>query len=120
MNVDLIRHPPVASTSEFSKLKPLKLHVLLGGADAWTDELWDEAMRYFDGRLLLPQSVNYKTLLFQQQRDAGQRPELPGFQIAKRDNLAGYRDFEPKLLLAAFDYFREHGHDSFARAAYMA
>ena len=120
MNVDLLRHLPVVSTPESSKLKPLKLHILLGGADAWTDELWDEAMRYLDGRLSLPQSVNYKTLLFRLQRDAGQYPALPGFQIAKRDNLAGYRDFEPKPLLAAFDYFREHGHDSFARAAYMA
>lgn len=119
MNVNLICHLPVASTSEFSKLKPLKLHILLGAADAWTDKLWDEAMRYLDGRLSLPQSVNYKTLLFRLQRDAGQYPELPGFHIAKRDNLAGYRAFESKLLLAAFDYFSEHGHDAFAQAAYL-
>jgi hypothetical protein len=101
------------------KLSPLKLHALLGDAEVWTDALWDDAMTYLDGRISLPQSVNYKTLLYRLQQQAGQHPEVPAHQIAKRGNLAGYRQFEPKLLLAAFDYFRVHGHEAFARVAYL-
>lgn len=101
------------------KQPPLKLHALLGDAEVWTDALWDEAMTYLDGRISLPQSVNYKTLLYRLRQEAGQHPNLPAHQIAKRDNLAGYRQFEPKLLLAAFDHFRVYGHEAFARAAYL-
>jgi hypothetical protein len=39
----------VSNTSRH--LKPLRLHELLAGRAAWTDELWDEVLEYLLGRV---------------------------------------------------------------------
>ena len=119
MQTDLITRLLPSLSDSPKKLSPLKLHTLIGDADVWTDALWNEAMTYLDGRITLPQSVNYKNLLYRLRQEAGQHPELQGYQIAKRDNLGEYRQFEPKLLLTAFDYFRAYGHEAFARVVYL-
>ncbi|TWP45973.1 hypothetical protein FKR81_37770 [Lentzea tibetensis] len=81
-----------------TKLKPLKLHEIIGTSTEWTDELWDEALRY-----LLERTGTFQVLFMVQ--------VLPNYEalpdyLHKFDFLREFRNYPPTLLLGAFDLMR--------------
>ena len=80
-----------------SNLKPLKLHSLLGASTVWTDELWDEALRY-----LLDRVGTVDVLIMVCVLPDDVLPHSPH----KVDYLRVFRQYPPTFLLGAFDYMR--------------
>jgi hypothetical protein len=88
----------VSNTSRH--LKPLRLHELLAGRAAWTDELWDEVLEYLLGRVGSDDAI-YMALLLKAMT-GHTSPESPH----KIDYLRRFRDHPPALLLGIFDVAR--------------
>jgi len=81
-------------------LKPLKLHELIGHQAAWTDELWDEALKYLLERLGTADSVDMALAL----------AEITNSRVPhsyhKIDYLRTFRAYPPSVLLGMFDLSR--------------
>ena len=80
-----------------STLKPLKLHNLIAGSTAWSDELWDRALAYLLERTSTPDALVMAEVI-----GSHERPWL----VHKIDHLREFRDFPPTVLLGAFDWMR--------------
>ncbi len=79
------------------KLKPIKLHALLGSAPEWTDDLWQEALRY-----LLENTATHDAIIMASFVHEGRIPNYPH----KIDFLRDFQDYPPTMLLGAFDFRR--------------
>lgn len=81
-----------------TKLKPARLHEILGTSTVWTDELWDQALTY------LLSSVETLGALEMVKALDGVQPLTNS--IHKIDYLRQFRTYPPTVLLGAFDLMR--------------
>lgn len=85
--------------SDRKPLKPLKIHELLGGQTAWTDELWDQALSYLLERVGTMEAI---FMAEQLHHDDTRLPDYPH----KIDFLREFREYPPTVLLGVFDLVR--------------
>ena len=81
-----------------ARLKPIKLHLLLGSVTEWTDEMWDEALMYVLENTSTHDAVTMARLI--------RADRLPDY-LHKVDFLRDFRDYPPTMLLAAYDLQRK-------------
>ncbi len=81
-------------------LKPLKIHELIGNQAAWTDELWDEALKYLLERLGTADSVDMAYALAEITNSRAPH------SYHKIDYLRTFRAYPPSVLLGMFDLAR--------------
>lgn len=85
-------------------LKPLRLHELIGDHAEWTDELWDETLKYLLERVGTVEAIQMYAVL---SGAAGLEDMITS--PYKVDYLRRFRYYPPTLLLGSFDLVRRHG-----------
>jgi hypothetical protein len=83
------------------KLKPVKLHELLGGRTLWTDELWEAAEAYVSQSVSTPQAQRMYECIYSDNAKAVD-------YLPKSSLLGEFHYWPPTLLLGAFDLMRTH------------